>query len=160
MRSRDLIAYIVNLAAAAVSTLTAGGAGDNTAINGVALNTNALINAAGATVKAESVTFLAFLQATLGAGNKLTTALKIQDSADGSTFADVVMPLGTTIQTTVTSVLTNASAGTYQTVAAVGIPLEYCRQYVRLVATPDLDRANTDVATVTSVAVFNGISKL
>jgi hypothetical protein len=160
MRSRDLVATIINRAAAAVGTLTAGGAGDNTAINGTALDTNAITNAAGVVVKAESVTFLTFLQAVLGAGNKLTTALKIQDSADGSTFADIVMPAGTTIPTTATNVLTNASAGTYQTVAAIGIPLEYCRQYVRLVATPDLDRANTDTGTVTSIAVFGGASKL
>ena len=152
---RDLLANIPVIPASGVTAVTAGGSGDNTAVNGTTID---LLNYS----LPEVIAFVIFANATIGAGNKLSMSAKVQDSADGTTFADVTLPNGSGIQIALSAVtqITNASAGTYQGIQAVQCPIEYLRRYVRLQFTPDLDRANTDTATVVAMAMLGGVKKL
>jgi len=150
---RDLAANLLTAPGLGATALTAGGAGDNTAANGVSID---LLQYS----MVESVTFVITATAVLGAGQKLTTNAKIQDSADGSTWADVSVPVSYSGTPTTSTVTTATGAGTYQQVGVIGVPTEYCRRYVRCVVTPDLDRANTDTATVMAAGLLWGAHRL
>ena len=150
---RDLAANLVTANGLGATALTAGGAGDNTAANGISID---LLNYS----MVESVTYVVTATAVLGAGQKLTTAAKIQDSADNSSWADVSVPVSYSGIPTATTVTTAVGAGTYQQVGVIGVPTEYCRRYVRCVITPDLDRAGTDTATVMAAALLWGSHRL
>lgn len=153
---RDLLANIPVIPASASGTLTAGGAGDNTAVNGTSID---LLNYA----YPEVIAFAIFGNAVLGANQKLLVSAKIQDSADGSTWTDVSLPNGSSIQSTLSSAVVAAAGGsgaTLQGVVTLQCPTEYLRRYVRVVFTPDLDRAATDTATVAAVAMLGGVKKL
>lgn len=127
---------------------TAGGSGDATAVNGRSLDVTTL--AAG---KAESVAFLIAVKATLAATKTLTVAAKIQKSSDGTNWTDVA--------TATVLTLTGATGGsTEYGTGKIGVSLEYCAQYVRVVVTPDLSNTATDTAQLSGVAVFGGTYKV
>ncbi|AUN31953.1 hypothetical protein [Niveispirillum cyanobacteriorum] len=147
---RDIASELQAVAfALAATAATAGGSGDNTAANGATINVSTFPSG-----RQESVAFLIPARAVLAAAATLTVSAKIQTSDDGSGWVDVVAP--TTVLT-----LTGGSGGTTETgVGKIGVSLEYCGTYVRVVVTPDLSAANTDTASVSSVAVFGGPYKL
>ena len=151
--SRDPLSQIVAFNGLANTAITAGGGGDATAANGISIDTLSI-------GKAEAVMAFVTSTAALGAGQKLTTAVKFQDSADNSTWADVGVPVSYSGQSSVTVVTTAAGAGNYNQVAAAQVPLEYCRRYLRVVVTPDLDRSGTDTANVAALLVFSGLGKV
>lgn len=140
----DIGSVITARAGSAVAALTAGGAGDAAAVNGLAIDRQAL------GLPASALVTLLFTAA-LGAGKTLSiTAFKIQDSGDGASWADF------TAFTTPGVVATASGSG--QTVAKVC--LTGARRYVRIVFQPDLSAADTDTATVAAHWTFGGFSAL
>lgn len=146
---RDIVSELTPVAFAVTpSALTAAGAGDNTAINGASINVTGF--AAG---RVESVAFLLGATATLAATKTLTVTAKIQTSADNSSWTDVV-------SSAAVLTLTGATGGSTETgVGSIGVSLEYCSTYVRVVPTPDLSNTATDTATVFGIAAFGGAYK-
>lgn len=145
---RDIKAETKPVYALASTALTAAAGGDNTEIVGATLNLAAL-------PKAESVVFEVPCKAILTATKTLIVTGKIQDSANGSDWADLVA--SATLLT-----LTGGSGGsTEYGVARVGVDLNKARQYVRACATPDLSATATDTAVVgAGVAEFGGLQEM
>jgi hypothetical protein len=124
------------------TSLTAAGTGDNTAAPGASIDVTSF--AAG---RAESVAFLIQASASLTASKTLVVTGKIETSDDGSTW---------TVAVASATLLTLSATGTNAGTAKVGVSLEYCKKYVRVNLTPDLNATGTDTATVSAVAVFFG----
>lgn len=136
-------------AAAATATITAAGAGDNTEVTGDSIDLESLAARPAAVVIEIPVT------ATLDATETCIITGKLEKSADGSTWSDLVA--SATLLT-----LTGASGGsTEKGVARIGADLiqSGCR-YIRSKMTPDLSRAGTDTMQVgAQVAVFGGLDR-
>ncbi|MCW2243584.1 discoidin domain-containing protein [Azospirillum canadense] len=134
--------------ALAPTSATAGGSGDSAAVNGTSIDVTGF--SAG---RVESVGFLLGATATLAATKTLTVGAKIQTSNDGASWTDVKD--AATILT-----LTGATGGSAETgVGKIGVSLEYCGRYVRVVATPELSATGADTATIFGTAVFGGAHK-
>ena len=146
---RNVVAETTPIAFALTPTsATAGGSGDNTAANGKSIDVTGF--EAG---RVESVAFLIGATATLAATKTLTVTAKIQTSDDGSTWTDAKAAA------TVLA-LTGATGGSTETgVGKIGVSLEYCGKYVRVVATPDLSASGTDTASIFGTAIFGGAYK-
>lgn len=148
---KDVKSLLRPRAACVNTAVTAGGAGDNTAITGVAIDRLAT---AGLPLNAQIVIYWT---ATLAQAATLTVkTVKVQDSADGSTWADFatyadpgVVSTGPTGGGTLTDVLEIA-----------GSDLSSARRYVRLVFTPDLSAANTDTARIGAILNLAGFDRL
>lgn len=140
----DIGSVITARAGSAVAALTAGGAGDNATVNGLALDRQALGLPASALV---SLLFTAVL----GAGKTLSISVfKVQDSADGASWADFAsFPAPGVVATT---------SGSGQTAAKAC--LTGARRYVRVVYQPDLSATDTDTAAVVAHWSFGGFSVL
>lgn len=138
------IGSVITNRLAAFAAITAGGAGDGAAVNGVAIDRGALGLPGSALVAI-------FHQATLAAGQTLSVgAVKVQDSADGASWADfAALPAPGVVAT---------ATGGGQTIAKVC--LTGARRYVRLVFTADLSAANTDTATLVGAWTFGGFAAL
>jgi len=145
---RDIKAETYPLYALASTAVTAAGSGDGVEIEGAALNLASL-------PKAESVVFEVPCKAVLTATKTLVVAGKIQDSANGSSWADLVA--SATLLT-----LTGAGGGsTEYGVARVGVDLNKARQYVRVCATPEMSATATDTAVIgAGVAEFGGLQEM
>lgn len=132
------------LASAFPGAAAAGQASNNAAVNGSVLQRSTM-----RTPRSIAVT-LAW-SATLGANNTFGfTALKLQDSADGVTFADyaVLTPPGT--------VATGpAGGGAVSGATTMGVGLAGARDYLRVVYTPSLSAAAADTANALAVAIFS-----
>ncbi len=140
----DIGSVITARAGSAVAALTAGGAGDNATINGLAIDRRAMGLPSSALV---SVLFTA----ALGAGKTLSiSAFKVQDSADGASWADFATFAVPGVVATV--------SGSGQTVAK--ICLTGARSYVRVTFQPDLSATDTDTALVAAHWAFGGFSAL
>lgn len=123
---------------------TAGGTGDETAINGTTIDLNAQ-------PMGEVVAFAVGAKAVLAVTKTLTVTGKIQDSADGSTWADV-KSFGTLIS------LLGGSGGTTERGAnLMQIDRARLRRYVRSVVTPDLSATGTDTAVIQTVGILGGL---
>jgi len=145
MGMKDLKAVTLAAHALAVTAATAGGSGDATEVNGVTLDTAAL------SARPNSVLFVVDAKATLAATKSLTITANLQDSADGSNWADITDPA-------VILTLTSAAGGTEVGVGTLGYDLSRARRYVRIQATPDLSATGTDTASICGVAVFGGLA--
>lgn len=148
--ARNISALISPRVAAPITAITAGGAGDATAISGLAIDRGALKMPLSAALV---ISFTATLAATktLSLGT-----VKMQDSADGSTFADYsalsiadpgVVATGPT------------GGGTVNGQVVIPIPLAGMRQYVKPLFTPDLSATGTDTAMVSAILVFGGFDR-
>lgn len=127
---------------------TAGGSGDNTAANGAG------IDLAGLPARFNGAAFAIRANATLAQGKKLTVTAKIQDSANGTTWADLVAAA------TVLTLVGGTGGTTEAGVGVIGGDLRTARRYVRVVVTPDLDATATDTASVDAVCVLSGADEL
>lgn len=146
--SRDVKAETKVEFALTSTSLTAGGGGDNTEVDGASLNRATL------GYKPESVSFEIPLRAVLGAGESCTLTANLQDSADGSSWADITTPA-------VILTISSSAGGTVTGVGRLGFDLSRARKYIRVQATPNLSRANTDTAVMgAGVAIFGGIQAL
>jgi hypothetical protein len=152
--NRDILSSLIIVPAAAARTITAGSGTDNVAANGLSIDQLSQ-------VKAETLAILLGWEATLANAATLTVAWKLQDSADNSAWADIVVPpVGNPIDVSGTTVFTATSATTFRGVIQAECPLEYCRRYVRITYTADLSAANTDTANFSGMALFGGLSRL
>ena len=149
---------IADLTAAApasgFTSVTAGGAGNNAAVNGLAIDRFSY-------GVATAVVFDTLFGGTLGAGNTLSiTAASIQDSPDGVTWQDF-QPAGTVITAPAGVVATGpAGGGPVQGVSRYGIDLRMAHRYVRFTFTPQLSAAGGDTATLAVLATFAGFDRL
>jgi hypothetical protein len=145
----NLIALLTSRIASAFVAVTAAGAGDNTAVNGLVLDRQALKMPSCAEVDV-------LFQATLAADATLSvTAFKVQDSADGATFADYEVFAAPGVVAT-----GPGGGGTVRGQVRKGVNLSSARRYVRVVFTPDLSAANTDTASLVASAAFSGFDAL
>lgn len=144
---KDLKSEVVSVHALALTDATAGGAGDAVEVNGASLDTSA-----AAYKRPNSVLFVVDAKATLAATKTLTITANLQDSANGSTWADITDPA-------VILTLTGAGGGSTETgVGVLGYDLSRARKYVRIQATPDLSATGTDTASIVGIALFGGLS--
>lgn len=149
MMTKDIGAVLSTARGGNNAALTAGGAGDNTAVTGH------IVDRFDHNTPQSAVLAIAY-SATLGAGETLTVDYTVQhDSADdlggATTFAtatDAVIATGPT------------GGGTVTGVFEVNLNLQGAQRYIRVNVTPDLSRANTDTAQVSTLWVFGGAERL
>lgn len=153
--SRDLAAQVEIIPALADTAITAAGGGDDADANGITID----LNATGRQ-RAECVTFVVQGNAVLAASQTLALPIRVQDSANGSSWADVVDPRTTGLTAFGATNTSAAGAATNQTVTKVSVPTEYLRQYVRVVAKPNLSASGTDTARLQGVAILSGLAKV
>ncbi len=145
--NRNLYRYV-----AAVASVTAGGSGDATAINGVAHD----LQGFGTRQKAESVMVAVGGVASIASSQTLSIACKLQESANGSSGWTDITLLPTQTVTAVTGATTSAA---YQ--VQFGFDLtKTAQRYVRVVVTPDASASGTDTATVQVSSIFGGLKRL
>lgn len=134
--------------AAANSTATAGGTGDNTEVAGV------IIDRAAIGFPQSALVVIPYT-ATLGAGESLSLAYDVE-SGEASNLSDA-----TPVQAATSAVIASSvGGGTVTGEFTVDVPLAGAGRYVRLNYTPNLSRANTDTAALSSVIVFGGMDRL
>lgn len=148
-RAKDVRSSLLAVFAMPSTSLTAGGSGDATEVVGPSISIAALAK------RPTSVVFDIPCRATLGATNTLVVVGKIEQSVDGSTWTDV------TASATLLTLTGGAGGTTESGVARVGADLIRANcNFVRVRATPDLNRANTDVAVMgAGVAEFGGLDE-
>lgn len=147
---RDLASELHVAYAAASTSATAGGSGDNTEVTGVTIDLLAL------PTRYESICFALAATATLAATKTLTIAALIEtsDASDMSGAEDLVA-------TSTVLTLTGDTGGSTETgTAKVGASLENAKRYLRIKFTPNLSNTATDTAVVQSVANFAGAAVL
>lgn len=147
---RNIGALISPKIASAITALTAGGSGDATAVTGLTIDRAALRMPLSADLVLSYTATLAATK-TLSFGT-----VKIQDSADGSTWADV-----STISITDPGVVATGPTGGATVSGQVSIPvaLAGARRYVRANCTPDLSATSTDTASVVEHLIFGGFDR-
>ncbi len=148
-RVKDVRSFLHAVFALASTSLTAGGSGDATEVVGSSINLQTLPK------RPTSVVFDIPCRAVLGATNTLVVVGKIEQSVDGSTWTDV------TASATLLTLTGGAGGTTESGVARVGADLIRANcNFVRVRATPDLNRANTDTAVMgAGVAEFGGLDE-
>jgi hypothetical protein len=136
--------------ASAAAAATAGGTGDATTTTGATIDRAGLSNGS----LPASALFSTIYDATLASGATMTIALAVQDSADGSTWADYQTAAAVTVGTG------PSGGGAVKGALNTQVDLGSARRYVRLNTKPDLSAANTDTAVTRSVAVLAGFDRL
>lgn len=130
------------------TSVTAGASTDNVYYAGASIDLD------GLGYRAEGITFYTPVTAVLGANQTCTLTSKIETSSDNSTWAVVNLT-----EEEVTLTLSSTAGGTVYGVAIQSASLQQCDRYVRHSVKPNLSRANTDTATLLSVAVLSGIDR-
>lgn len=130
---------------------TAGGAGDATTVTGVTVDRFSIGNGSMPIVANVGVAY----EATLASGATLSIGYAVQDSVDGSTWADYQTA-------TYAVVATGPNGGGAKTgVFDLGsVNLSSARRYVRLNYMPDLSAANTDTANTRAIGFVAGFDRL
>ena len=150
----DIVDLTAAAPASALVNVTAGGAGNNVAVNGLTIDR---YNYGVATTVAFDLVF----QATMAANDTLSiTAAKVEDSADGVNWATFQPMPGPTVTAPGVVATGAAGGGTSQGVVRFGVGLRMARRYVRFDFTPVLSAANTDTAAILAHATFAGFDRL
>lgn len=169
--AKDLYDLTVIVPASAFASATAGGTGDATLVVGTTIDRATLtpFGARGAllNIMPLGAVFTVAYEAVLGAGNTLSiSAAKVEDSADGATWATIFDVTGVAASVPVSwpaaGVVDTGAAGgsTQRGIVAYGTDIKKARRYVRFSFTPDLSAANTDTAKFVVGAVLSGIDEL
>lgn len=141
---RDLAYEVDAIHAIDVVAATAGGTGDATAANGQTIQKSTLAH------RYECISFAIAAKGVLADTKTLEVSAKLQDSPNGSSWADV-KDWGVVIT------LTGETGGTTERGEAIrSYELNRCRDYVRLVLTPNLSATGTDTASVQAVGLLSG----
>ncbi len=129
---------------------TAAGTGDSTTTTGVT------IDRAGFPSSGLPLTLSACVvyEAVLATGKTLSIGYAVQDSADGSTWADY--QTGTYAVVATGSTAASAAAGEFE----VGVSLGSARRYVRFNHAPDMSATQTDTSVTRAVGFFAGFDRL
>lgn len=145
----DIHSVVTARLASAIAAITAAGAGDNTAIVGLAIDRAAL----GMPLNADIV--LAY-DATLAAAATLTLkTVKVEDSADGASWADYATFTDPGVVAT-----GPGGGGTVRGQFRLGVNLSSARRHVRVGFTPDLSAGAADTARVLALLVLAGFDAL
>jgi hypothetical protein len=150
-QAHNIDAFIGAASASDSVSLTAGGTGDNTQVNGLAIDRTTVLGSP------LSASFIARYKATLGQGNTLSLSATVQ-TADDSGFTTNVNTLATFTKTVVD---TGGTGGSVQR-GVFRLPVDFAgaQQFVRVQFTPDLSAANTDTAELSLTAVLGGQDNL
>lgn len=146
---RNIGALVAVARAAANTSLTAGGSGDNTEVVGV------IIDRAAFGYPQSCVVAIPF-SATLAAAATLTLLWDVEEG-NASNLSDAEILASQTAQVVATG---PAGGGTVTGTFQVDVPLSGAGRYVRLNFTPNLSAANTDTAAVSAVFVLGGSDRL
>lgn len=149
--SRDPAFDLYLSLALAPASAVAGGAGNGTQAEGVVIDLQAL------PARFEGIVFGVSAVVTLAKDKALTVTAKILTSDDGAAAIGdwtVIEDAGKIID------VTAAANGTFRATGKLGVDLSYAKQFVRVVATPQLSAANTDKADLFGQAVFSGADRL
>lgn len=149
--NKNIGAYLKSAYAAASTSVTAAGSGDNTAVTGVAVDRAAI----GLPLSAVVVYAIA---ATMANTKTLSMAYKVQHAIDAAFTVVTDLP-GAIVANAV--VLTAKADGSAQTFAFQhSVNLNGAMQFVRIVYTPDLSNTATDTAVIQTAWVFAGMNEL
>jgi hypothetical protein len=171
IEGKDLGNITVPVPASAYVTATAGGAGDNTAVVGLTIDRATLTPfGAGNTltnVIPTGAVFEVFYECVLAAAATVSIKnVKVEDSADGTTWATVLDQTGVAgpipPSWPVAGVIDTGGTGgsTQRGVVAFGTDIKRCRRYVRFDWTPDLSATSVDTGKFTVTAVLSGIDEV
>lgn len=142
---RDIGEEVITKQAYLATASVAAGTGDATEIDGTTINRAALGN------MYESCKLTIIGAATLASGLLITLVANLQDSADGSTWAD----FGTALALTTAG--TGGSGGDEQQFDIdLDNDIRPAKQYLRAQVTSNLTATQTDTALVSGVLVFGG----
>lgn len=132
------------------STATAASTGDATSVTG---NTIDRMGFPGGSMPRSAVMGVCY-EVTLGSGKTLSLGYAVQDSADGSTWAD--------FQTATYAVVTTGGSGgtTNKGTFEVPVDLNGARRYTRYNYNPDLSATGTDTLYADGVGFFAGFDRL
>lgn len=135
--------------AAANTSATAAGTGDNTQVTGVTIQRSAI-------GLPRSVTFAIPYTTTLASAATLSLAYIVETSANSN------MASPTELTNVASAVIdTGGSGGSTNTgTVEIGVDLSGAKDYVRLKFTPDLSATGTDTAALAAVAVFGSFDEL
>lgn len=148
---RDIASLGALLRLSAASAATAAGTGDATTVTGVTVDRLGFGNGSMPNVINPGVCY----EATLASGATLSIGYAIQDSADGSTWADY--------QTATYAVVATgpSGGGARSGVFDLGsVNLSSARRYVRTNYIPDLSATGTDTAVFRAVGFAAGFDRL
>ncbi len=142
--------WAIWFASAIHATLTAGGAGDDTLVDGLTIDREAI----GQGSMPDSALFGVLYEATLAATKTLSIAYDIQTSPDGTNWTDY--------QSGAAAILATGPTGgaTIKGSFNIQVNLRSAQRYVRLNYTPDLSNTATDTAYCDGVGFFAGFDRL
>lgn len=148
---KDVAALGAILALSAASAATAAGTGDATTVTGRTVDRFALGGGSLPLVANLGVAY----EATLASGATIKFGYAVQDSADGSTWADYATATYATVAAGPSG--GGAVSGTFD----IGsVNLSSARRYVRLNYNPDLSAGGTDTAVARAIGFFAGFDRL
>jgi hypothetical protein len=168
---KNLDSITLSVAASAYVASTAGGSGDNTLVTGLTIDRlNLTPNGAKGTIPNVSpfgAMFLVSYEAALAAAATLSiVAAKVEDSADGTTWATIYDITGSAAPVPPTwpaagVVDTGGTGGSTQRgVVTFMTDIKKARRYVRFDFTPDLSATGTDTGKFIVSAVLSGIDEV
>ncbi len=145
---RDVGSLVSPKIASAFTSVTAAGAGDNTAVTGVTLD-----RFATGSMPLDAVVVIAW-QATLASAQTLTIKnVAIEHSVDGSSWS--------TYKTwTDPGIVATGVATAVKGVVELGLDLSSAKRFVRANHTPDMSASGTDTATTVVLLVLAGYDRL
>lgn len=146
----DIGSWLGHAPGIAQTSVTAGGSGDATEINGKVFDRQAQRN------RFLSVAAIVQVQATLASGESITIAGNFQSSPNNSDWTDFGDAQAATAVITATGGAVTAKAATVMFSA----DMVKAARYIRLQTTPDMSRAGTDTALINAVLVFGGAEEL
>lgn len=152
--TRNVGALVDLVRAGAASTLTAGGAGNNTAVVGATIDRQNLGGSYSAGSMPMSAVFGVAYTATLAAGKALQAGLTVNSSPDGSTWTPVpgqTFPLA--------NAAVSVAGGTVNGVAQFNVSLTSAQRYLQFVWTPNLTAASIDTASIFPMLAFGGFDR-
>ncbi|ODT13079.1 MAG: hypothetical protein ABS57_19755 [Mesorhizobium sp. SCN 65-12] len=149
---RDVAHLLTARLATAFTALTAGGAGDNTNINGIAID-----RFVGGSLALNAEILLAFTATLAATKALLLKGVKIWHGDDGVNWA--VDPYASIVDPG--QVAVGAAGGsTEKGVFKLGVDLGSAKRFIRVDFTPDLNAANTDTGTVVAILNLAGFDRL
>jgi len=145
------IGNYVTVKPATIQTITAGGTGDATEVDGVSIDRNAMTQGRG-----QSAILAILIKGTIASGKTAVVTANFQDSANDSDWTDYGTALGaTTMLSAAGAALTASSA-----VAKLAVNLASARRYIRAQVACDLNATGTDTAIISSVVIIAGQAQL
>lgn len=165
--AKNLASMTLSVAASAHVSATAGGAGNNVAVDGITIDRENLQSYGSGPTIANAppigAIFLLFYDAAITAGKTLSiNGVQVQHSPDGTTWSTLWDQSGTASLTEPAGwpAAGVVASATGQGVLAYQADLQGAERYVRFNFTPDLSNTTTDTATLAAVAVLSGTSEV